>query len=208
MMISDAMDREVNRTIVPGSNYVYDDEERVYRRVPQNTGIKASLNAKDATLYDDQRLGALGRLAFSPNCRKFLADHGIDVKALIGAVRSQNPFDGTNSTITPLAAGVVDPSNPTDVSYGGLQVRSDFNPRGGTMAETGVFPGGTRGATVLDRSDVYFRRGGINTATIIHEALHSLLGENDSQIQTRFGISTSSVSDNITQELRKHDCAE
>ena len=58
------------------------------------------------------------------------------------------------------------------------------------------------------RSNVYFRRGGINTAAIIHEALHTLLGETDSQIQTRFGISTSSVSDNITQELRKHDCAE
>jgi hypothetical protein len=197
---------ELTRRLHQAYEHAYDKQAADWV-LPQNTG-KAPLNTKAAKLYDEQRLGALGRLAFSPNCRKFLADHGVDVKALIGAVRSQNPFDGTKSTITRLAAGVVDPSNPTDVRYGGLSVRSDFNPRGGTMAETGVFPGGTLGGTVLDRSDVYFRSGGINTATIIHEALHSLLGETDSQIQTRFGISTGGVSDNITQELRKHDCAE
>ena len=76
---------------------------------------------------------------------------------------------------------------------------------------TAMYPGGTFGnvgSGIYDRSDVYFRSAGISTATILHEALHTLLAETDSQIQTRFGLNTNEVSDNITQRLRQAGCAE
>jgi RHS repeat-associated protein len=172
-------------------------------------GVKALLNEKDAKRYEQEQLGALGRLAFTPGCREFLAKVGIGVKELIDAVRNQRPFDGTRSTISRAAAGLVDPEDPTDVRYGNVAVRSSFGSRSGTNAATGMYPGGATVAntTVYDRSDIYFRRAGINTATILHEALHSLLGETDPQLQRRFGLS-SGLSNNITEELRKRDCAE
>ena len=47
---------------------------------------------------------------------------------------------------------------------------------------------------------------GINAATILHEALHSLLGLDDTQLQLQLGISTSDLSNNITQKLIQEGC--
>jgi hypothetical protein len=55
----------------------------------------------------------------------------------------------------------------------------------GDNAITGIWPGGVRGATLADRSDVYFHpsgrfsSGGLQPRTILHEALHSLTGLGD-----------------------------
>ena len=44
-----------------------------------------------------------------------------------------------------------------------------------------------------------------NLATVLHEILHNVTGLSDDAIQTALGLSTSQVSNNITQKLLK-DC--
>src|SRR5205085_9433439 len=171
-----------------GDEYVWMDEP-----AESQNPVKAPLSGNDARRYEQERLSALGRLAFSSRCREFLASHGVDVRALIYAVRNQRPFDGPRSTITRMDAGLVDPTNPIDVQYGNNPVRNSFGSRSGTNAMTAIYPDGTLGnvgSEIYDRSDVYFRTAGIDTATIIHEALHTVLAATDAELQTRFGLRT------------------
>lgn len=78
----------------------------------------------------------------------------------------------------------------------------------GLRAETAFYPGGVFGASVADRSTVFFRGSGITGGNILHEALHSLTGLNDAQLAQKLGVSipSSGVTDIITQTLVQHGC--
>jgi YD repeat-containing protein len=176
--------------------------------VPPSWLGKVQLTGAAYEKYLLSRGHAVYQLGHSAECRQFLIDHGIDPDAVIEALNKQNAYDGTLSTITRGNAGVVDHSNPTDVSYANFSISSDFPKNGTTNAETGVWPGLSLGTTLDSRSDVYWRPNPkvITGATIVHEALHSLLHLKDEDLQLKLNLSTKEVSENITLALRQHGC--
>ncbi len=163
----------------------------------------------------------------SPDCEQFLKAAGINPQDVINAVNAQRPFDASKSTISVIDSGTIDFSTPewqtlqsndperarriADQSVSHYYKSSPFN------AVTGIYPGGVQGATLADRSDVYFRpggwlwfsRGGLQPRTILHEALHSLTGLGDDKLAQKLGLNVGpgqSASAAISQALKKHDC--
>lgn len=102
-----------------------------------------------------------------------------------------------------------DPARAAAIANG--PISKDF--KGGTTnAKAGIFPGGTLGATIADRSVVFFRpggifgSGGIGSTTILHEALHSVTGLGDTRLAQLLGVTGSSDSRAITDALQQHHC--
>lgn len=183
----------------------------------QGPGIRATFKNKDLEKYDRERQEATGDLSNSERCRNFLLSKGYDPDEVTKAVNAQRPYDGGNSTISRLDAGVVAPdvdlsfkpnqiyaTNPISRSFTGTD--TNYN------AWTAIYSGPNRsmGATLSSRSDVYYRSSEqFGSARIIHESLHSLNGESDQEIARRFGVSvTGTDTSAITEELRANGCGE
>jgi hypothetical protein len=179
-----------------------------FAHAPQQAtpGQRVALTGEGYERWLYARGGVLYKLSTSRTCRSFLASHGIDPGSAIGAVNMQRAYDGTRSTITRAEAGLVDPDNPVEVRLGDLPVSTGFRRGRGTNATTAIYPNGRLGTSVASRSDVYYRPNSITGATILHEALHSLLGATDTEIQQRLALDTTQVSGNISQTLRDNDC--
>jgi hypothetical protein len=86
-------------------------------------------------------------------------------------------------------------------------VNLDFQRGSTTKAETGILPGGTNPLTIAGRSNVFFSGGGITSAYIFHEALHSVTGFGDRNLALKLGLSPlGNPSVNIQNALKAHGC--
>ncbi|HEV8431029.1 MAG TPA: RHS repeat-associated core domain-containing protein, partial [Pyrinomonadaceae bacterium] len=110
------------------------------------------------------------------SCKKFLLEHGINPKALLGAINKQRAFDGLKSTLTALKAGLV-PRGDAMASWTVKKVFEIKDP----IAATGSH-------RLATRYDVYYGNGmGNPVTTVIHEALHSLTRLNDFDLAVKIG---------------------
>jgi YD repeat-containing protein len=177
---------------------------------------KSPLSGKRLENYDKQRDKARVGLQ-SPKCREFLIAHGIDPDSLLNALNMQRAYDGLTSTISRGDAGFYRNEgvleSPLLAAERNRTVESYFNkvPSGYKRgAVTGTYPGSVgmiNNTSVADRSDVYYGKGGINSATILHEALHSYTGYSDSLLQFILGIPIQDSTNNISDVLKKNGCA-
>jgi hypothetical protein len=176
---------------------------------------KSPLSGKRLENYNKQRDKARVGLQ-SSKCKEFLIAHGIDPDGLLGALNMQRAYDGLTSTISRGDAGFYRNEgvleSPLLATERNRSVESYFNkaPRGHKRgAVTGTYPGGVEminNTTVADRSDVYYGKGGIDAAIILHEALHSYTGYSDSLLQFTLGIPTQDSTNNISNVLKKNGC--
>lgn len=184
-------------------------------RVPQNSG-QVALTGGNLERYNNERDKTRNKLVNSKKCRDFLLAHGIDPDAALDAVNQQRAYDGAASSISRLAAGVLNPEvdimSPQGSAYANGPISLSFtNSQGSTIqAWTAVYVGGTQvlANTVSGRSDVYFRHSGLNASTILHEALHSLLsGISDANLANKLGVTvTADDTHPISAALHDHDC--
>jgi RHS repeat-associated protein len=176
---------------------------------------RVPLTKKDQKTYDQQREKARKR-GITQNCAQFLTSHGINPNDVMTAIDLQQPWSGTQSTISRIDAGVRDfesegwrnyqnmnPRGARDFANG--PVKLDFK-RGRSGAETGIAPGGVTGATIAERSNVYFTGGGINSGIIFHEALHSATGLGDERLAAKLDLKGSDPSQAIQKALKDHGC--
>jgi hypothetical protein len=144
--------------------------------------LKVALSGKALDKYTQARRDALQYLA-SPRCTNFLSSHGFQSVEVAKALTSQQPQDGTASSISFGAAGIVgSQSDP----HSGDSVQVAFNnPNFLTMALSQ--PRGTEtyyNPRLLTRKVSYPYS---NPVSVIHEALHNLTGESDVAIAQDFG---------------------
>jgi YD repeat-containing protein len=179
---------------------------------PQNTG-QVSLTGKNLERYNDQRDKTRDKLQNSDKCRKFLLAHGIDPDAALDAVNQQRAYDGAASTISRLAAGIVNPevniTSAVGSAFANAPISNSFTNNRGPKIEawTAFYVGGAFNTTVSGRSDVYFRSNGLNASTILHEALHSLFGIADPALAAKLGVTvTEDDTSAISNVLHNHDC--
>jgi hypothetical protein len=179
-------------------------------------GVRKPLSPKDQKRYNEQRNNLLAR-GISQQCADFLRSHGIDPNEVTTAINLQQAFSGPGSTISRRDAGIIDFDSPGWQNFERTQparaaaiadgpVKYEF--RGGTTkAATGIAPGGRTGATLADRSNVFYSGGGLNSGFIFHEALHSVTGLGDDRLAQRLGLNPgSSASQAIQQALIAHGC--
>lgn len=180
--------------------------------LPQNSG-QVALTGKNLDRYNSERDKSRNKLQTSEKCRKFLLAHGIDPDAALDAVNQQRAYDGAASTISRLAAGVVNPevniTSPEGSAYANGPINLSFRNNRGTKirAWTSFYVGDAFNTTVSGRSDVYFRSSGLNSSTILHEALHSLLGIGDPALAAKLGVTVTQQDTNaISNVLHNNDC--
>ena len=184
---------------------------------------KAPLSERDQRRFDKARNKLLDKLRnISAKCVDFLKKANLSVTDIIAAVQAQQPFNGKKSSISRSAAGVIDINDPYYDGYRtmhpgseavgrGLPVSHAFR-RGTVNAETGIAPGGRVGATLADRSSVYFRPGGLFSSgglqprTILHESLHSLTGLGDTLLAQKLNLPEGSGSADISRALIQNGC--
>lgn|GEM_PF-4378227 len=181
---------------------------------PCPRSYKAPLTRKRLTTYDAQRDIVRDKLQNSDQCKTYLNEHGIDPNKALSAVNLQNAYDGPNSEISRLEAGLVSPdvdlTNPRIAQIENSCVSADFkNPRRTVGATTAIWPGQQPSSetTVEERSDVYYGKD-ISASNILHEALHSLLGVGDDGLANKLNITLPSNGSTqiISDELHKHGC--
>jgi hypothetical protein len=142
---------------------------------------------KDKDTHENAREEAL---EFSRDCNTFLGNAlkkmGVTMDDLAKAIKSQQPYDATASTIKAVDAGILPAgySNPKIPNAASLSVRDFFAKAKEIGEEAGAATGFFKNAT---RNDVYFNPGDINSRSIIHEALHSFTGLNDRDLAEKLG---------------------
>jgi YD repeat-containing protein len=165
------------------------------------------LSTKDEKKHDDAQNKLLnGALKDDKkkktDCEKFLEEKGISLGALREHVSNQRPFDATRTTqLTAYEAGIA----PGRAGIGALPV-NEFFKRTGADAAASTF----RGASF----DVYFKPSAIDTSSVLHEALHTLLDLNDSDLAFKLGLTTKeggkleelTASSKISPLLRQKGC--
>ncbi|MBX3294005.1 MAG: RHS repeat protein [Acidobacteria bacterium] len=192
-------------------------------------GTKERLKEKDQRRYDEKRRKLIERFAnISSKCKDFLKAAGYTAEEVIEAINLQQAYDGTTSTISISAAGIINEGSWAPGStekqrqeFRDIQMNVYFRNNRGTRAATGTQPFGVGGGTVAERSDVYFRpdrgwfgiyrgRTGLTESTILHEALHSLSGLGDADLYTKLtgkiAASHGEASMGISAALRENDC--
>jgi hypothetical protein len=116
-------------------------------RIPPQQ-VKATLTGDRLKKYDVERNKTRNKLQNSEKCRNFLIAHGIDPDQALDAVNLQRAFDGANSTISRLNAGVVPPevdlTTKTGQAYANASISVEFtNKRGSKIqAHTAFYVGG------------------------------------------------------------------
>ncbi len=144
--------------------------------------LKVALSGKALDKYTQARKDALQYLA-SPRCADFLSGHGFQPDQVAKALSAQRPQDGTASSISFGAAGIIG-SQPDP--HSGDSVQTAFNnPNFLTMALSQP-----RGADTYYNPQLLTRKIAYpysNPVSVIHEALHNLTGESDVAIAQDFG---------------------
>jgi YD repeat-containing protein len=180
--------------------------------VAQTAGKREPLARHDQKTYDSQRAKVL-KSGIPEPCAQFLREHGIDPADVLLAIRAQQPFSGTASTISRGEAGDID----FDDGWNGISsvnqeaiknqaLTKEFN-NSGLVASTGIYPGGQPGATIADRSTIYFSGGGLKAIFLLHEAIHSVTGVGDRRLAIQLGIGGGGLaSERITAALKAHGC--
>jgi hypothetical protein len=181
-------------------------------------GSGTKVEFKDKIKVEAQKKKAIDILQNDKQCRKFLATiEGLKIDELIEAVKSQNIYDGKNSTIDRLSAGVIpnDVLLTTDAAKieSNASIKNKFTLAGDPNALTAIYTGPiienrTSVGKPADRNDVYYRKINLVTsARIIHEALHSLFGIPDSELALKFNVSiTPQDTSAITEKLKEMGC--
>lgn len=165
---------------------------------PPDNG-QAPLSAKDESRYEKLRSKALMDI-LNQKCISFLTSKGIDPAAFGLALLTQHAYNGSQSSITAMAAGIGFPSG------------SPFETVSAGFSEPGV-----RAAASTFNDDVYFHQGGflsglfgngyIQESTIEHEGLHNFLHIGDEELQAKLGVlPNSGDTTNIDQALKDNDC--
>ena len=149
---------------------------------PQDSG-RVPLDEKSQNEYDDLQNHLLGLLENpDSDCAKYLENvlH-VSPADIANTVRAQRPFDGTRSTLSLRNAGLV---NPRGKNREGRRVSSresvrKFFSRTYSVAAQAGYPRAGTGGTI---NDVYYHPGWFDSTTILHEALHTHLDKDDSQL--------------------------
>src|SRR6185295_16493221 len=134
------------------------------------------------------RRDRLLQLLNDPNssCAKYLKNVvGVSGSRVARTVRAQRPFDGTKSTLTLAEAGILGPGSSAEIEGVNISssdtVSSFFN----HPLASAVHAGAARASTGATLRDVYYSPGSTEEYTILHEALHTLLGAKDSELNAR-----------------------
>ena len=188
-------------------------------QVQTKVGEKVPLSGDRLKKYNEKRDIIRNKLKNSKKCRDFLISKGIDPDLALQALNFQNAYDGEKSTISRLEAGVVGQEYRLDTiegaNYAYASIDHDFNDK--------YFPPGKREKiqaitafyqenqimelSSFARNDVYYRGSGINTGTILHEALHSLTGLHDKELADKLGVTIKPGDTNaISEVLKNNDC--
>jgi hypothetical protein len=139
---------------------------------------------------------------FKQPCNSDFAALGITMAAVEADAANLNIQNGyANTTLesslyanTPQAASAV-------AQYGSETIGQYFAQNPSTVAEAQLNGNTIYINPALVNPNSYFQ----NLGVVLHEILHNVTGLTDNAIQSAFGLSTSGVSDNITQKLIK-DC--
>jgi hypothetical protein len=205
---------------------------------PQTAG-KARFIERDQKQYDKKRVEVRKRLDEILNgkikkCLNFLRKASLSVQDILNAVNLQRAYDGDMSEISMSDAGNYDRDSLSQMEpwrrdqHLNQRVKEFLKP-GAYKAITMLYAAGVETNSVMDtvqlRSDVYFRIGlskgvfgvgagytdssGLNQTTILHEALHSLTGLDDSDLFKLLTGKTEPAiiaSAGISQALMDNDC--
>ena len=183
---------------------------------PQNPG-NAPLGKKDQQKYDKEKKKVTDK-GLSERCKEWLSSHGVNPQDVITALDSQQAFSGPKSTTSVIDAGIIDFGDPDYQNYQTMHpveahqyetgsLKNYFKTYGNVGAATGIFPGGQQGATIAERSNVYFRGAGISAKNIFHEAMHAATGLGDARLAAKLGLKGSEAFPNqIDKALKEHGC--
>ena len=183
---------------------------------PQNPG-NAPLGKKDQQKYDKEKKKVTDK-GLSERCKEWLSSHGVNPQDVITALDSQQAFSGPKSTTSVIDAGIIDFGDPDYQNYQTMHpveahqyetgsLKNYFKTYGNVGAATGIFPGGQQGATIAERSNVYFRGVGISAKNIFHEAMHAATGLGDARLAAKLGLKGSEAFPNqIDKALKEHGC--
>ncbi|MGH9929017.1 MAG: RHS repeat-associated core domain-containing protein [Pyrinomonadaceae bacterium] len=128
-------------------------------------GVAKALEGERLKDYEKHRAQARKTIKLK-SCQDFLNSRGIDPQSLLKALNRQRPFDGLTSTLTMKNAGLL----RAGAARAQMSVMDYFS-------AVNYGPDAATGVTRLARYNVYFGQWGIvPPTTLIHEALHSLLG--------------------------------
>lgn len=120
------------------------------------------------------------------DCAKFLRDKvGVSGSRVARTILGQRAFDGMASTISLEGAGILPRGSSTMIgNQTVLSIASvaEFFARGAFEAVQASHARASTGATL---NDVYYSKGSLFDAVILHEALHTLLGASDPQLDAR-----------------------
>lgn len=169
----------------------YGDESPIYdpeglpdpTLLPQSSG-RVALTGKGLDTYKAAHKRLLELLGDKNSaCAKYLAQKiGVSANRIARTVRAQRAFDAKASTISMENAGLLPKGTTTK---GGIQsimaVKDAFN----LEAANAVQAHYARASTGASFNDVYFLPGGTSPTTILHEALHTLLGADDDKLMER-----------------------
>jgi hypothetical protein len=146
--------------------------------------LKVALSGKALEKYSQARSAAVEHVA-GKRCSTFLSSHGFASQDVAHALASQQPQDGTASSISFAAAGVASINSDP---HGGDPIQTVFNnPAYLTMAVSQ--PRGTEtyyNPLLLTRKIDYPYS---NAVSVLHEALHNLTGDSDVSLAQELGYS-------------------
>ena len=142
----------------------------------------------------------------------YLIGFGIDPAQALESVNMQRAYDGNKSQISYLEAGLIPPELADSSNrFQNSCISGEFKYKGKNLgAMTATYPNQLPPSqtTVADRSDVYYGDN-FSAASILHEALHSLLGLSDDELAKKLGnIDISKGSKKISKALQKNGCGD
>jgi hypothetical protein len=149
---------------------------------PPPPPLKVALSGKALQKYDQARSLALQHLAAN-RCSTFLASHGIEGKDVAKALSSQQPQDGTASSISFAAAGI---ANVNPDPHSGDPIQTVFN----NPAYLTIAVSQPRGPETYYNPLLLTRKVSYpysNAVSVIHEALHNLTGDSDVALAQELG---------------------
>jgi RHS repeat-associated protein len=170
---------------------------------------QAALSPRDMTRFNEAQQKAQNNLK-NKKCAGFLSDHGIDPTGVSKAIATEVPWDGVKSTISKVAAGVLDPQELPNLTPSVLDklsripVSDSFKTWNGNHSYVGA-------VSQAGGHNVYFNpggmigNGGLTPGNVMHEGLHNLTGLGDPALASELGIQNGGSND-INVALHAHKC--
>jgi YD repeat-containing protein len=173
----------------------------------QNSGKRAPLSETQAELFKHESKFLLWLLDHpASDCAKFLKKtFGFNASRVARAVRGIRAYDGTSSTLTMGAAGLLPYHDRTGIPV--ANARMPVNEYFELKAVIGqAVTAMQAGHSMRTQRDIYF--GDYFTAqTILHEALHMFGGLNDDKLASRLGVTIEEGDTSVISEaLKKGGC--